>query len=268
MALSSRRPGSAGFAKGSIWVPRGNGKSSLVWVLALYTTFLEDEGGAEGYTAAVSRDQAKIVFDLAKAMTQRNPGFRREFGISVREHAILQLASASRLMAISSDAKAFDGLNVHFAVLDEIASHRSKAVYDVIITYQQGPAAARDDNLDRDGQCDGDRQRALGLQREGPQRARRRAIFRRHVRCFAGAGSRPGAFCPPGPVYKHVDRSEPLAVVGIGTDTGGRFASEQRFTGSSALSRRGDAFPAMVRHRRRRHLIRSAPWPTGLHAAR
>jgi phage terminase large subunit-like protein len=36
-------------------------------------------------------------------------------------------------MAISSDAKALDGLNVHFAVLDEIANHRSKGVYDVII---------------------------------------------------------------------------------------------------------------------------------------
>src|SRR5215831_12012 len=37
-------------------------------------------------------------------------------------------------MAISSDAKALEGLNVHFACLDEIASYRSKAVYDVIIT--------------------------------------------------------------------------------------------------------------------------------------
>jgi phage terminase large subunit-like protein len=103
-------------------------------VLALYTTFLEEEGGAEGYTAAVSRDQARIVFDLAQTMAQNDPGFRRRFGIDVKVNALHQARTASRLMPISSDAKALDGLNVHFAVLDEIGSHRSKAVYDVILT--------------------------------------------------------------------------------------------------------------------------------------
>jgi phage terminase large subunit-like protein len=115
-------------------MPRGNAKSTTVAVLALYTTFLEEEGGAEGYTAAVSRDQARIVFDLAQTMAKNDPDFRRRFGIEIKVNALLQARTASRLMPISSDAKALDGLNVHFAVLDEIGSHRSKAVYDVIIT--------------------------------------------------------------------------------------------------------------------------------------
>lgn len=122
------------FRQASIWVPRGNGKSSLAAVLALYTTFLENEGGAEGYTGAVSRDQARIVFDLAKAMSQADADFRREFGLQLRDRAISQARTSSRLMPISSDAKALEGLNTHFAVLDEIASHRSKAVYDTITT--------------------------------------------------------------------------------------------------------------------------------------
>jgi phage terminase large subunit-like protein len=122
------------FRQASIWMPRGNGKSTLMSVLALSTTFLEEEGGAEGYAAAVSRDQARIVFDFAKEMTRRNPEFRARFGIRVREHALVQLATASRFASVSSDAKALEGLNVHFAVLDEIGSHRSKAVYDVIVT--------------------------------------------------------------------------------------------------------------------------------------
>ena len=74
------------------------------------------------------------MFDLAKVMTQRESDFRRRFGIEVKVNALHQARTASRLMAISSDAKALDGINVHFAVLDEIASHRSKAVYDVVIT--------------------------------------------------------------------------------------------------------------------------------------
>ena len=129
-----RSTGLRRFRQASIWVPKGNGKSTLAAVLALCTTFLEEEGGAEGYTGAVTRDQARIVFDLAKAMTQRNDDFREEFGIRVREHSIHQLRTSSRLMPISSDAKGLEGLNVYFAVLDEIASHRSKAVYDTIIT--------------------------------------------------------------------------------------------------------------------------------------
>ena len=122
------------FRQASVWVPKGNTKSTTAAVLALYTTFLEDEGGAEGYSAAVSRDQARIVFDMAKVMVERDPDFRRRFGIEVKMNALHQASTASRLMPISSDAKALDGINVHFAVLDEIASHRSKAVYDVVIT--------------------------------------------------------------------------------------------------------------------------------------
>ena len=129
-----RNTGIRRFRQASVFVPKGNGKSLTAAVLALATTFLEDEGGAEGYSAAVSRDQARIVFDLCKVMTQRESDFRRRFGIEVKVNALHQARTASRLMAISSDAKALDGINVHFAVLDEIASHRSAAVYDVVIT--------------------------------------------------------------------------------------------------------------------------------------
>ena len=122
------------FRQASVWVPRGNGKSSLAAVLALNSTFVEGEGGAEGYTAAVTRDQARIVFDLCNAMTTRSPEFRRQFGVQSKANSIYQTSTASKLMPVSSDAKALDGLNVHFAVLDEIGSHRSKAVYDVILT--------------------------------------------------------------------------------------------------------------------------------------
>ena len=92
---------------------------------------MDDE---QRYTAAVSRDQARIVFDLAQAMARRTPGFRSTFGVEVREHSIHQPSTMSSLRPISSDAKSLDGLNVFFAVLDELASHRSKAVYDVLIT--------------------------------------------------------------------------------------------------------------------------------------
>jgi phage terminase large subunit-like protein len=122
------------FRQAVIYVPRGNGKTTLAAPIALYLTFVEGEGGAEGYAAAVTRDQARILFDAAQNMVRRSPGFRSAFGIGVGANAIYQESTASRFAPVSSDAKALDGLNVAVAVCDEIASHKTSEVYDVLLT--------------------------------------------------------------------------------------------------------------------------------------
>jgi phage terminase large subunit-like protein len=129
-----RRTGRRRFRQASIWIPRGNGKSTLAAILALSVTFTENEGGAEGYAAAVSRDQARIVLALAKSMSERTPEFRRQYGVQVNAQAISQARTGSSFKALSSHARALDGLNVYFAVLDEIGSHKSAAVYNALIT--------------------------------------------------------------------------------------------------------------------------------------
>ena len=49
-------------------VPRKNGKSTLSAGIGLYLLVADGEQGAEVYSAATSRDQARIVFDEAKRM--------------------------------------------------------------------------------------------------------------------------------------------------------------------------------------------------------
>src|SRR5215212_4786495 len=122
------------FRQAVVYVPRGNGKTTLAAPIALYLTFVEGEGGAEGYAAAVTRDQARILFEAARAMARRSPGFRAAFGIGVGANAIHQEGTASRFAPVSSDAKALDGLNLQVAVCDEIASHKTSEVYDVLLT--------------------------------------------------------------------------------------------------------------------------------------
>ena len=112
----------------------GNGKTTLAAPIGLYLTFVEGEGGAEGYAAAVTRDQARILFDAAQNMVRRSPGFRAAFGVGVGANAVHQESTASRFAPVSSDAKALDGLNVQIAVCDEIASHKTSEVYDVPLT--------------------------------------------------------------------------------------------------------------------------------------
>ena len=122
------------FRQAVVYVPRGNGKTTLAAPIGLYLTFVEGEGGAEGYAAAVTRDQARILFDAAQNMVRRSPEFRAAFGVGVGANAIYQERTASRFAPVSSDAKALDGLNVQVAVCDEIASHKTSEVYDVLLT--------------------------------------------------------------------------------------------------------------------------------------
>ncbi len=122
------------FRQAVIYVPRGNGKTSIAAPLALYLSFLDGEGGAEGYAAAVTRDQARILFDTAREMVRRSPEIRRRYGVEALANAVWQERTSSQLRPISSDAKALDGLNVQIAVCDEIASHRTSEVYDVLLT--------------------------------------------------------------------------------------------------------------------------------------
>jgi phage terminase large subunit-like protein len=122
------------FRQAVVYVPRGNGKTTFAAPTALYLTFIEGEGGAEGYAAAVTRDQARILFDAAQQMVRRSPEFRQAFGVAERANAIYQESTASRFVPVSSDAKSLDGLNVTVAVCDELASHRTALVYDVLLT--------------------------------------------------------------------------------------------------------------------------------------
>lgn len=132
--FKEREGGARRFRQGIVFVPKGNGKTTVSAPLALYMTFGEEEGGAEGYAAAVTRDQARILFDTAQQMVRRSKDMQREWGVGVLTNAIFQESSASKFIPISSDAKALDGLNVTIAVCDEIGSHRTSEVYDALAT--------------------------------------------------------------------------------------------------------------------------------------
>jgi phage terminase large subunit-like protein len=122
------------FTYAFIAVPRGNGKSTMAAPIALYMLALDGEGGAEVYTAAVTRDQARIVFAMARYMAQRDREFRERYGVQVEKHQITQESSASTFTPLSRDADALDGKNVHLAILDELAKHKTREVHDVLVT--------------------------------------------------------------------------------------------------------------------------------------
>lgn len=115
-------------------IPRKNAKSTLSSGVALYMLTADGEQGAEVYSAATTRDQARIVFDDAKAMAERTPDMRTYLGVAILQHCITVAATASKFAPLAAEGSTLDGLNVHFAVLDELHAHKTRAVYDVIDT--------------------------------------------------------------------------------------------------------------------------------------
>ena len=116
-------------------VPRKNAKSTLAAGIALYMAFADGEQGAEVYSAATTRDQARIVFETAQGMVRKRPDMQKAMGIEVSSHAVSQQKSMSTFKPVSRDYGGnLDGLNVHCGVIDELHAHKSNDTYEVIAT--------------------------------------------------------------------------------------------------------------------------------------
>lgn len=151
-----------------IEVPRKNAKSTLTSGVALYMLTADGEAGAEIYSAATTRDQARIVFDDAKKMAAAEPGFRHRFGVKVLAHSIYEIINDSRFTPLSAEGSTLDGLNIHFASVDELHAHKTRAVYDVIETGTGARAQSIIWNIttagsDRSGICYEQRGYVVGL---------------------------------------------------------------------------------------------------------
>ncbi|GAB5387075.1 MAG: terminase large subunit [Alphaproteobacteria bacterium] len=130
-----RKTGARRFRKVYVEVPRKNGKSTLSSGVGLYLLAMDGENGAEVYSAATSRDQARIVFDVAKQMAENrtSTAFRKKFGVRPLANSITA-PSGSFFKPISAVGKTNEGLNPHGAIIDELHAHTTRQVYDVLNT--------------------------------------------------------------------------------------------------------------------------------------
>lgn len=113
--------------------------STLSSGLSLYCMLADGEGGPEIYSAATTRDQARIVFNDAAAMVRESKDLRDAFNVQVGgktiNNNIFSLSNGSVFKPLSRDQGGnLDGLNVHFAAIDELHAHKTRDVFDVIET--------------------------------------------------------------------------------------------------------------------------------------
>ena len=112
-------------------VARKNGKSTLAAGMGLYGLVADSESGAEIYSAATKRDQAKIIWDEARRMVGKSPVMTKFLKTTVSE--IRFPLQESTFRALASDSNTLDGLNVHFSLIDELHAIEDVNLYDVII---------------------------------------------------------------------------------------------------------------------------------------
>lgn len=125
------------FRVSMLLVPRKNAKSTIAAVVVLYMLTSDGESGAECYSAATTRDQAKVVAEIAWEMAKRSPQFCDYFGVRVGAKTTFTLtvpATASKFAPLSADAHTLDALNISLAIVDELHAHKTRAVWDVLDT--------------------------------------------------------------------------------------------------------------------------------------
>ena len=111
---------------------RKNGKSTLEAGIGLKALVDEDEPGAEIYSAATTRDQARIVFSEAERMRDGSAALRRRITKTTNNLAVI--GSASWFRPLSADSSKMDGLNVFVALVDEVHEHPNAGVIDKLDT--------------------------------------------------------------------------------------------------------------------------------------
>lgn len=116
-------------------VPRKNGKSTVTAPVGLYLLAADGEPGAEVYSAATTRDQAKIVWNDARSMVLRTGALQRQLGVAASVHSIYIQHNNSVFKPLSRDHQGnLDGLNVHCALIDELHGHKDRGLWDVLET--------------------------------------------------------------------------------------------------------------------------------------
>lgn len=124
--------GTRRFRSAYIEVARKNGKTLLASGIGLFMTLLDNEGGAEVYSAATTRDQARLSHGEAVRMVKQSPILKRE--LRLFKDNINHEGTFSKFEPLSSDYNSLDGLNIHLAICDEVHAWKSRDLYDILRT--------------------------------------------------------------------------------------------------------------------------------------
>ncbi len=113
-------------------VPRKNGKSTKIAGIGNKLLFADGEPGADVYSAAADRDQAAIVFEVARNMVEADDDLA---GMSESyRRSIIVPSTKSAYKVLSADVPTKHGLNASGILFDELHTQPNRDLYDVLST--------------------------------------------------------------------------------------------------------------------------------------
>lgn len=143
-----------------IGLPRKNGKSALGSGLGLYGLMMGPTG-AEVYSCAADRDQARIVFGMARSMVEKSPELAES--TKVYRDAIEVPSTGSVYRVLSSEAFTKEGLSPTLVIYDELHAAPNDELWNVMSLAQAArldalvlgitTAGVKSDNTGQDSIC-------------------------------------------------------------------------------------------------------------------
>ncbi len=113
-----------------LFIAKKNGKSTVGSALGLYELTSDGEGGAEVYSVATKKDQAKIIWEEAKRMAAKSPSLKKRTRRLV--NGIFYDKTESVFKAVASDTDSLDGLNGSAILADEIWAWKDKGLLEIM----------------------------------------------------------------------------------------------------------------------------------------
>ena len=124
--------GTRRFRKAYIEVARKNGKTTMMATEVLDLFFLDGEEGAEIYTAATKRDQAKICWNEVLSMVKKQPTLKDRVDILGTSSTIRKKGDISVIKALGADSDTEDGLNPLLGIIDEYHAHKTSDMVNIL----------------------------------------------------------------------------------------------------------------------------------------
>ena len=112
------------------YVARKNGKSTMLSGIALYCLIADDEPGAEVYSVASKKDQARIIFDETLNMVKQSPDLVKV--VKKRKSDLYFGLTFSKMQPLGKNSDTLDGLNSHLVIMDELHSIKDRNLYEVM----------------------------------------------------------------------------------------------------------------------------------------
>lgn len=115
-------------------IGKGNAKSTYGSCIALYLTGFDLQNGAEVYSVAGDREQARIIFETAKFMVQEDESLKKIF--DTYQYSITRKGRPDFYKVMSAEAPSKHGLIPSGIIFDEVHVQPNRELWDTLTAGQ------------------------------------------------------------------------------------------------------------------------------------